>query len=510
MGVKSSSKREKLPMNTKKQYFVFISIGLIVLIGLVVFFGIWPSKKAEPRDPITFSESGSYAYMSLGDVIYEADAIVVGEIESTLPSKWNTPDGKLPDGATAETVFRNLYIYTEHIFQVENFLKGEQADSSILIRTFGGQVGQDIMTVGSEESYQLGQTYLFFLFHDPRLANGDDLGPYLIFDQRAYVVTNGKAVSWEDEWDIEELIAYIENSPLSTSAENIPDTLETKEIMQRIKTAYNIEEEALYAFDTSRFSSIFVNDPRYKTNLDKLAFVRENTNNPTLDSAGYLDYELAYYAWWQKQGVIAERGHIKNQSLWLRFISISINDDIATVILDDVPGPTTRELTLVLIDGQWYIAGARGISAYIENSPSSAVSPHIPDTVEVLEVIQAVEAAYDIEAEASYNINTEKFPMVFINDPRYEISPDQLKIFRNINNDQSLRPAGYLDYQTAQYESWSIARGTSPNRELILQFISISIDNGTATVYLYHTHQVMMIYLVQIDGKWYIAGAREI
>ena len=374
------------------------------------------------------------------------------------------------------------------------------------------------------------------------MADGEDLGPYLIFDQRGYVVSNGKAVSWTDEWDIEELTDYVENSPLSTPAENIPDTPEAKEIMQRIKTAYDIEEEAGHAFDTSKFSSIFVNDPRYETNSNAREFVRENSKIPSFESAGYLDYKLAYYAWWQKQGVIAERGHIKNQSLWLRFISISINDDVANVIFDDVPGPTTRELTLVLIDRQWYIAGALGISAYVENSPSSAVSPYIPNTVEVQEIIQTVETAYDIEAEAAYDFNTERISSVFVNDLRFEVNPDKLEFIRAFTYNSSLERAGYLDYKTAYYNWWNDstlrfealkekaqaenreiaqdeinslidskwgmapARAKSPNREIILQFISVNLDGDLATIYLHTGYQVVIISLVQVDGKWYVAG----
>jgi hypothetical protein len=44
----------------------------------------------------------------------------------------------------------------------------------------------------------------------------------------------------------------------------------------------------------------------------------------------------------------------------LTFISLDIKDDVATVLLND--GTYTAELTLILVDGNWYIAGFKGIS----------------------------------------------------------------------------------------------------------------------------------------------------
>ena len=48
------------------------------------------------------------------------------------------------------------------------------------------------------------------------------------------------------------------------------------------------------------------------------------------------------------------------RKLALTFMSVDVNDDIATVVLKD--GTYTAELTLVFVDGKWYIAGFKGIS----------------------------------------------------------------------------------------------------------------------------------------------------
>ena len=369
-------------MNKKVIVFLSVSLGVLILIAIIF-------ARKEPREPIIFSaESGSYPERSLDDLIYEADAVVVGEFESALPSRWSTPDGKLPDGATAETVFGNLYIYTEDIFRVENYLKGEQPESTVFIRTFGGQVGEDILTVSSNETYQIGQTYLLFLFYDPRLAKDGDPGPFLVFGQRVYTVTDEKAVSVEDEWNVEELSNYIKNSPLTGLTVSIPDTPEAKVIMQRIKTAYDTEVEAKQSFDYSKLPEVFINDHRYPLNPDALEFVRTETNNPSLELAGYLDYKWAY----SKRGGDPTSINIPLESYWIKFISVKIVDDTATVIYN--LGSIRRELKLVLTSGNWYVAGSRGITTYEDNSPSSALAPSIQNTEEVQEIIRTIETAY--------------------------------------------------------------------------------------------------------------------
>src|SRR5262245_59338385 len=83
----------------------------------------------------------------------------------------------------------------------------------------------------------------------------------------------------------------------SMTAEKISDTPETKEVIEAIERSYDIEAEAAYAFDITKFSDVFVNDPRFPVSAGTLKTVRELTNNPSLESAGYLDYKIAFYSW---------------------------------------------------------------------------------------------------------------------------------------------------------------------------------------------------------------------
>ncbi|MEW6241288.1 MAG: hypothetical protein AB1564_10820, partial [Chloroflexota bacterium] len=112
--------------------------------------------------------------------------------------------------------------------------------------------------------------------------------------------------------------------------------------------------------------------------------------NPSLNTAGYLDYKSAYYSWWRdgalRREALEERAKAENRNLtmeesqslvdsdgrvapqrrkdpisdiYLEFQSITFNEDIATVVLND--GPMTIEMTLVLVDGKWFIAGYTGL-----------------------------------------------------------------------------------------------------------------------------------------------------
>lgn len=184
-------------------------------------------------------------------------------------------------------------------------------------------------------------------------------------------------------------ISFTSKQPPSTY--HIPDTPEAKEVIKTVERAYDIEAEALYTFELKKFPTVFINDPRFPVSSGTLNTIRELTNNPTLESAGWLDYKLAYYSWissatlhsesvWNKaksenreltdkekkslvdpQGRVAPaRAEDPTRKRQLKFMSVTINSDIAKVILDD--GPSTIELTLVSIDKQWYIAGIKGLA----------------------------------------------------------------------------------------------------------------------------------------------------
>ncbi len=185
--------------------------------------------------------------------------------------------------------------------------------------------------------------------------------------------------------------AKVNASPSSIISASIPDTKEAKEIMKTIESAYDIEAEAANKFDISKFPTVFINDSRFNVDPYTLDVVRQLTNQPELESAGWLDYKVAYYSWridtTLHAEAVKEKAKAENRQLteeekksltdaWgrtapgralsstrkipLTFISLDVKDDIAIVKLND--GTYTAELTLVLIENKWYIAAFKGIS----------------------------------------------------------------------------------------------------------------------------------------------------
>ena len=175
---------------------------------------------------------------------------------------------------------------------------------------------------------------------------------------------------------------------------NIPDTPEAQQIMDTIKKAYDIETEGAYTFDFSKFPTVFINDPRFPVDPGTLQVIREMTNNPSLDTAGWLDYKMAYHSWARDSILYTEavfaKAKAENRELTpeerasltdsygrsaparisrptrnnpVIFKSMKINKDVAYVIVDD--GPYLAELALVLVNGNWYIAGFKGIAILV-------------------------------------------------------------------------------------------------------------------------------------------------
>lgn len=174
---------------------------------------------------------------------------------------------------------------------------------------------------------------------------------------------------------------------------DIPDTPESREVLATLEKAYAIQGEAAHTFNLDQFPSVFMNDPRFLVSPDTLQAIREWTNQPQLESAGLLDYEMAYWSWRrdatgnaeairakakaenrpltteEQKSLVDEHGRIAParpegpiRSTPLRFESLEIHDDIATVVVND--GATTIRYTLVLVDHHWYVAGYFGLSVH--------------------------------------------------------------------------------------------------------------------------------------------------
>jgi hypothetical protein len=363
-----------------------ILTSLVILFGLAIMFYLI-TVKDKNNELVTINANSLLEELTIDNLIDRAELIIIGEVKTTLPSYWMYENEKGAQRATPKELFDAEGLFTDSIFLVNETLKGSLEGSTVRVRTFIGETEQVRWSNSMEPEYQDGYTYLLFLVKDRGPTQIVDPGDYISVNaiDGVYEIISARAVSVDDNWLLNDLVDYIHESPLSKPTGDIPDTPEAKQIIQIIETAYDIEAEVAYTFKNDRLPSIFINDSRFQVNSEKLEFVKNVIDNPVLEFAGYLDYKNAYYNWW-KEGLShyeslnkkakAENRAITNEELnaflatkWgsipgrvkspvrynrLKFISLSINNEIAKVVLND--GPTVRRLTLVLVNGQWYIA----------------------------------------------------------------------------------------------------------------------------------------------------------
>ncbi len=163
-------------------------------------------------------------------------------------------------------------------------------------------------------------------------------------------------------------------------------------VIQTLTKACQIEEDAVWTFDTSEFSSVYVNDPRFPVSPETLSYVRLITNNKSLTDVGYLEFRLSETRYYQegvrKWNAVSEKMRAENRNEMTEgeinslisptgniypappapelkgnvpctyaVQSIIIEGDIAKVIASR--GATTDEWYLVSRDGRWYIAGRK-------------------------------------------------------------------------------------------------------------------------------------------------------
>ena len=160
-------------------------------------------------------------------------------------------------------------------------------------------------------------------------------------------------------------------TPVSVFGKELLITPAAQEISKTVQKSDEIYAEALRTSNPSKFPTVFINDPRFPVSSGTLDTVRRLSNQPSLQSAGWLDYKMAYFTWQIKEGAFqwSLDTPMPHQTLppnfvWcgpppaLNFLSLNIDGDIATVVIESCG---TTELTLVLVDSHWLIAAYKGL-----------------------------------------------------------------------------------------------------------------------------------------------------
>lgn len=193
--------------------FVYGVIGLSAILAGVLAYGRFrgPSAVAEP---ITITRSAILPYRDLDTRVAQDDLIVVGHVLGVDSPRWNTPDGKLPEALRSPDIPVDLVIFNDARFQVSRFLKGNEREAVLRLRSFGGTVDNVTMIYEHQEQLRPGGEYLLFLREDSGSKAADlEPGHYLLgFAPEIYTIDQGTATSPEDEWSLDDLIQYIETA----------------------------------------------------------------------------------------------------------------------------------------------------------------------------------------------------------------------------------------------------------------------------------------------------------
>lgn len=168
--------------------------------------------------PVIVTESSSLRELSIDDKINEAELIVIGKVNTTLPSKWKKHNKKDTKEATPQEIFEGGGLFTDSIFSVDDILKGVYEEPTMRVRSFIGESEQIQWKNPSEPSFKKGQTYILFLEKDTGPTADVDPGDYISVNSNTatYEIIDGTAVSSDDEWVLDDLITYIKNAVSQT------------------------------------------------------------------------------------------------------------------------------------------------------------------------------------------------------------------------------------------------------------------------------------------------------
>src|SRR5687768_5615773 len=197
-----------MELNMRKTYLIILSIGFGLMLLIILF------TENQKKEPVTFTQEDSLENLTIDQKIERAELIVIGRARTILPSRWLAPKGNETRNPSPEEVFRSGGLFTDTLITIDQILKGSFNQPKVRVRSYIGETEQVRWVNSSEPSFERGQIYLLFLVKDIGPTKNVDPGDYVsVNSNRAvYEIVDGKAISADDEWVLEELISYIQNS----------------------------------------------------------------------------------------------------------------------------------------------------------------------------------------------------------------------------------------------------------------------------------------------------------
>ena len=169
--------------------------------------------KSRTQEQVIMGEHGELEEMTIDEKIRRAPYIVIGEVKTRLPSKWRLQDEKDAQDATPEEI-SDVGLFTDYIISIDKTLKGSFDEPTIRVRSFSGETEQVRWVSSTSPFYTEGHIYLLFLEGEWGRTTDIDPGFFMSLNSgtTVYEIVDGKATALGDEWNYEELVAYIEKA----------------------------------------------------------------------------------------------------------------------------------------------------------------------------------------------------------------------------------------------------------------------------------------------------------
>jgi hypothetical protein len=123
-----------------------------------------PSIAPRPEDPYRASACG-LRETDINFVVRTSSVIVRGTVKEVPPPRWSTPDGKRPPNPHDPQGTGNL-MYRPVVVEVQQYLKGEQPQRTLVLLARGGTIRQDTQDYCGDPIYtfQNGEQVVLFLY----------------------------------------------------------------------------------------------------------------------------------------------------------------------------------------------------------------------------------------------------------------------------------------------------------------------------------------------------------
>jgi len=160
-----------------KKFYISIMLAAIVIAGITASINI---KNEEQPENIFASNLWSDEVLNNSFLADHSDSVVTGHVIKILPSRWNTADGLKPISTgkmasskeESEAIQKENVIYTDVLIKVDKKIKNNLIPSVIIVRTLGGQVGEEKMIEQDDAKFELGENvFLFLTKEDPFTDN---------------------------------------------------------------------------------------------------------------------------------------------------------------------------------------------------------------------------------------------------------------------------------------------------------------------------------------------------